>query len=122
MNWRPFWIQRWIPDLMRQLVRRPIAELRPEPFSEYVHGTFFRDASEKFILVQVLNTIELVTKGEYRPAPQVIIKVDPARLKVSGARLVWPKEKELEVVSKDGATQVVLAAPSRYIALYLKVA
>jgi hypothetical protein len=107
---------------MRQLVRRPIAELRPEPFSEYVHGTFFRDASEKFILVQVLNTIELVTKGEYRPAPQVIIKVDPARLKVSGARLVWPKEKELEVVSKDGATQVVLAAPSRYIALYLKVA
>jgi len=122
MNWRPFWIQRWIPDLVRQLVRRPIAELRPEPFSEYVHGTFFWDASEKFILVQVLNTIELVTQGEFQPAPQVIIKVDPTRLKVSGARLVWPKEKELEVVSKDGATQVVLAEPSRYTALYLKVA
>ena len=122
MNWRPFWIQRWIPGLVRQLVRRPIAELRPEPFSEYVHGTFFWDASKKFIVVQVLNTIELVTKGEFRPTPQVIIKVDPARLKVSGARLVWPKEKELEVVSKDNATQVVLAAPSRYTALYLKVA
>ena len=122
MNWRPFLIQKWIPDLVRQLVRRPVVELRPEPFSEYVHGTFFWDASKKFILVQVLNTIELVTKGEFRPAPQVIIKVDAARLKVSGARLVWPKEKELEVASKDDATEVVLAAPSRYTALYLKVA
>ena len=28
---------------MRQLVKDPIAELRPEPFTEYLHGTFFYD-------------------------------------------------------------------------------
>lgn len=122
MNWRPTWIRRWIPDAIRQMVRRPIAELRPEPFSEYVHGTFFRDATKKLLLVQVLNTIELVTQGEFRPAPQVIIKTDPGRLKVTGARLVWPMEKDLEVMTKEGTTQVVLTSPARYSALYLKLA
>ena len=122
VNWRPVWIRRWIPDVLRQLVRRPVAELRPEPFSEYVHGTFFWDASKKLILVQVLNTIELVDEGEFRPAPQVVIKTDPARLKVLAARLVWPKEMDLQVTSRDGANQVVLSAPARYSALYLKLA
>jgi hypothetical protein len=117
---RAFWIRQWIPELVRQLVPIPIAELRPEPFSEYVHGTFFWDASKRFILVQVLNTIELATLGELRPAPDVVIQVDSARLKVAGARVVWPKQRELEVVSRKGATQVMLKAPGRYTALYLK--
>jgi hypothetical protein len=122
MEWRPFWIRRWIPDLLRQLVPRPIAELRPSPFSEYVHGTFFWHPGRQFILVQVLNTIELATQGELRPAPDVAIHTDPARLKVVRARMVWPKEQELEVVSRNGSTEVMLRAPERYSALYLKLA
>jgi hypothetical protein len=122
MEWRPFWIRQWIPSLVRQLVPQPIAELRPEPFSEYVHGTFFWHADKRFILVQVLNTIELATQGEYRPTPDVAIRTDSSRLKVVRARLVWPQEQELEVVSRDGETQVMLRAPARYSALYLGLA
>ena len=122
VQWRPFWIQQWIPYLLQQLVPRPIAELRPVPFSEYVHGTFFWDASKRFVLVQVLNTIELATQGDLHPAPDIVIHTDPLRLKVVRARLLWPKNQELEVVSKNGRTQVMLRAPARYSAFYLKLA
>ena len=122
MHDRPVWIRKWIPFLLRQLVPQPIAELRPAPFSEYVHGTFFWDASKRFILVQVLNTIELVTEGDLRPAPDIVIHADPLRLKVAGARLVWPKEQDLGIVTKEGSIQVMLRAPGRYSALYLKLA
>jgi len=122
MQWRPFWIQKWIPHLLQQLVPRPIAELRPSPFSEYVHGTFFWDATKRFILVQALNTIELATQGDLRSAPDIAIYTDPLRLKVVRTRVMWPKNQELEVVSKNGSTQVMLRAPGRYTALYLKLA
>ena len=105
---------------MRQLVPNPVAELRPEPFSEYVHGTFFYDRSKRFILVQVLNTLELVTGGEFRSAGKVVIHTDPARLKVVAARIVWPMEQDLEVLSQVGSTRVEVQAPGRYTALYLK--
>jgi len=117
---REFWIRKWIPLLIRQLAPDPIAELRPEPFSEYVHGTFFYDPSKQFILVQVLNTVELVTQGELRPAPRIEIRVDPGRLKVGGARVVWPKEEDLTVTNHEGGTRIVLENPGRYTALYLK--
>ena len=35
------WIRLWIPELMRQLVKNPIAELRPEPFTEYCARDIF---------------------------------------------------------------------------------
>jgi hypothetical protein len=122
MQWRPFWIRKWIPELMRELVKEPIAELRPEPFSEYVHGTFFREESGKFILAQVLNTLELATEGEYRAIPTVRLAVDRNRLKVTGARMVWPERKDLEVREGGGRREVVLHNPPRYAALYLKLA
>jgi len=122
MQWRPFWIQKWIPYLLRQLVPRPIAELRPAPFSEYVHGTFFWDVGKRFILVQVLNTIELATQGDLRSTPDVAIYTDPSRLRVVRARMVWPKNQELEVATKNTRTQVMLNTPPRYAALYLKLA
>ena len=78
------------------------------------------DAGKRFILVQVLNTIELVTGGEFRPVGKIVIQTDPGRLKVAGARVVWPKEQELEVLSKRGFTRVEVLAPGRYTALYLK--
>src|SRR5271157_664821 len=117
---RPAWIQRWVPNLLRQLVPRPIVELWPDPFSEYIHGTFFWDASKRFILVQVLNTLELVTGGEFRPAGKVTIRADPARLKVVGARIVWPREQDLKVFPKRGFAHIEVPAPGRYTALYLK--
>jgi hypothetical protein len=122
MQGRPFWIREWIPAMMRELVPKPIAELRSEPPSEYVHGTFFYDRSKRFILVQVLNTVELVTQGEFRPVPKVELRINPSKLKVAGARVVWPKEEDLELGSKEGQTHIVLPNPPRYTALYLNLA
>jgi hypothetical protein len=122
MQARPFWIRKWIPALLEQLVPNPLAELRSIPFSEYLHGTFFYDPSKRFILVQVLNTIELVTRGELRAAPRVEIRIDPRRMHVVGARIVWPAKKDLEVLTDAGKSLVVLESPPRYTALYLKLA
>jgi hypothetical protein len=120
MQWRPYWIQKWVPALIRQLVPHPLAELRTKPFSEYVHGTFFYDPTKHFVLVQVLNTVELATKGELRPAPKIEIRVDSRRLAVAGARVVWPRQQNLPIVEREGKTSVVLQNLSRYAALYLK--
>jgi len=119
---RPAWIREWIPALIRQLVPYPIAEVRPEPFSEYVYGTCFWDKSHRYILVQVLNTIQLVTESELRKAPPVRISVDARRLALAGARIVWPKEQALTVEHKQGRDQVMLADCGTYTALYLKLA
>jgi len=116
------WISQWIPDFMRQLVKEPLAEIRPEPFTEYVHGTFFYDKSREHVLVQVLNTVETAMNGEYRGIPRVNISVDGKRLKVTAARTVWPKEEDLQVHEQAGRIEVVLQNPSRYTALFLKLA
>jgi hypothetical protein len=105
---------------MRQLVKEPIAELRPEPFTEYLHGTFFYDQSGEYVLVQFLNAVEAAMEGEYRGISRVKIDVDGTRLKVTGARMVWPKEEELEIHPRGGRIEVVLPDPPRYGALYLK--
>jgi hypothetical protein len=122
MKERPFWIRQWIPELVRQLVTDPIAEIRSEPFSEYVHGTFFYDRSRKAVLVQVLNAIELATQGECRPVPKVHLTVNPAKLKVVGARMIWPEARDLSVGTHGGRIHLVLNAPPRYVALHLKLA
>ena len=122
MNWRPYWIQDWIPYVMRQLVPDAIAELRPEPFSEYVHGTFFYDRSKRFMLVQVLNTVALATQGETRPAPAVVLRINPRKLKVKGARVVWPRERNLDVTTQGGKTRVAIENPPQYTALFLELA
>jgi hypothetical protein len=114
------WIRNWIPELMRQLVKDPIAELRPEPFTEYLHGTFFYDKTGNYILVQVLNTVEQAMEGEYRGVPRVKIGVDAERLKVTGARMVWPRAEDLEVRPQGGRSEVIIQNPPRYAALFLK--
>jgi hypothetical protein len=116
------WIRQWIPELMRLLVKDPIAELRSDPFTEYMHGTFFYDKTRDHILVQVLNTVETAMNGEYRAIPRVNIGVDGKRLEVTGARIVWPKEEDLEVRTQNGHSEVVLQNSSRYTALFLKLA
>jgi hypothetical protein len=120
MHWRAFWIQNWIPGLIRQLVPNPLAELRTEPFSEYVHGTLFHDAGKQMILVQLLDTTQLATKGELRPTPEIEISIDPRRLKVTAAQVVWPKTKALQITEHHGKTRILLEKPDRYTALYLK--
>lgn len=121
MQFRPFWIRSWIPDLMRQLTPLPIAEIVPRPFSEYVHGTLFYDRNREFVLVQVLNTLELATEGEYRGIEQVQIQLDPKRLKVRGAQVVWPEKKDIAVRESRGRTVVALENPGRYTAMLLKI-
>jgi hypothetical protein len=120
MHWRAFWPQTWIPGLIRRLAPNPLAELRADPFSEYVHGTFFHDAARRLILVQILDTTQLATKGELRPTPDVKISIDASRLKVEAAQVVWPKTKALPLTHHQGKTQILLEKPDRYTALYLK--
>jgi hypothetical protein len=122
MSGRPFWIRNWIPQLVWQLVLKPIAEIRPEPISHFVHGTFFFDKTKRFLLVQVLNSAELVTEGELRPESNINIFVDPRRLKVTGAQVAWPQTRDLSISSEDGRTRIVLPTLPRYTALYLKLA
>jgi hypothetical protein len=118
----PYWIRQWVPGLLRQLVPNPIVELRLEPFSEYVHGTFFYDGSGRFVLVQVLNTIEIITRGEFREAPKISLAVNSLKLKVTGARVVWPKTADLPLTTREGKTHIVLPKLDRYMALFLKLA
>jgi hypothetical protein len=122
MQWRPYWSQQWIPELVRALVGQPLAELRSDPASEYVHGSFFLDEVRRMILVQVLDTVELVTKGEMRLTPSVDISVDSGRLHIAGARIVWPKKKDLAVETRDRRTHIAIERPDRYTALYLRLA
>lgn len=122
MKDRPYWIRQWLPPLLRQLVPNPAMELRLEPFSEYVHGTFFHDRSGQFVLVQILNTIEIITRGELREAPKISLAVNSSKLRVTEARVVWPKTLDLPVTTRGGKTHIALPRLDRYMALFLKLA
>ncbi len=117
-----FWIRQWVPHLVRQLTPDPIAELESKVLGEFVHGTFFYDQSRRYILVQILNAIELATEAQYVTVPEVRIRLNPKRLNVTAARMVWPGEKDLEVFRRNGKLQVSVPHPERYSAVYLKLA
>ena len=122
MKDRPHWIRQWIPFLVRQLAPHPIVELRLEPFSEYAHGTFLYDKSGRFVLVQVLNTIELATEGELRKAPASKIVVNPRKLQVTGARIVYPRTLDVPLVEREGSLHISLPKFDRYCVVLLKLA
>jgi hypothetical protein len=122
MKDRPHWIRQWIPTLLRQLVPDPVLELGSEPSSEYVHGTFFFDRSRRFVLVQVLNTIEILTQGELREPPELSLAINASKLKISGARMVWPKTADLPLATREGKTHIDLPRLDRYMAVYLRLA
>jgi len=73
------------------------------------------------ILVQVLDAMQLATKGEMRPTPPVEITLDAARMNVTAARIVWPKARDLAVTREGKRSRIVLERPDRYTAIYLKV-
>ena len=74
------------------------------------------------MLVQILNAIELATEAQFVTVPEVEIRLNPKRLNVTAARVVWPQEQDLKVVSRDGKLHVAVPHPERYTALYLKLA
>jgi len=115
-----FWIQRWISAVIRQLVPNPAAEIVPKPFTEYFHGSFFFDKSRKFILLQVLNTVELLSKGEFQMPVSAEARIDARRLRVAGARMVWPESRDLRVRTEAGNAIVSLPEVKRYAAVYLR--
>ena len=117
---RPYWIRNWIHQLVRQLIPDPIAEIVPTPFTEYLHGSFFYERSRQFILVQVLNTVELLAKGELQAPIGAEIRINSSKLKVTGARVVWPQTEDLPIRVEAGRTIVVLPRVERYMALYLR--
>ena len=120
MQWRAYWIQKLVPAIVRQLVPDPAAELLTEPASEFVHGSFFHDTERRLILVQVLDAVELATKGEGRATPDIEISLDKARYTVSGAAVVWPQARDLEVQQGGGRYVIRLTKPERYTAIYLR--
>jgi hypothetical protein len=117
---RPRWIRELIPDFVRQLAPPPIIELQTTPPSEFVHGTFFFDKTRQSVLVQVLNTVQLVTDGEPRPARGVSIAVDGSRLKVAAARMLWPRQQNLPLARQDGRVVVSLPELEVYTAVRLQ--
>jgi hypothetical protein len=121
MQWRAHWIGELVPAMVRRLVPGPVAELRTQPQSEYVHASFFHDRARQMILVQILDAIALVTKGERRPTPAVEIALDPARFKISAAEIVWPQTKTVEVLFQAGRQSIRLENPDRYTALCLRI-
>jgi hypothetical protein len=119
MEWRAQWIRSWIPWLMRKLVSNPLVELRSDPFSEFVHGSFFHDEAKGAVLVQILDAVQLATKGEMRPTPKVEISIDGTRLHVNTARIVWPEMRDLAIRQENGHLRITIERPDRYTALYL---
>jgi hypothetical protein len=117
---RPFWIRDWLRELVGQLVPSPVIEMTPEPFTEYFHGSFFHDRARKLVLVQALNTVELLGKGKLRAPIRARIRANSRMLPVTGARMVWPRTRNL-TIRKEGATKVIELPPlERYAAIYLK--
>ena len=92
------------------------------PAKAHLHGTFFWHPGQRFILVQILNAVELATSGEFVDVPYAEIRWNPSKLRIVGARVVSPKPLNLEIGagSKPGTLQV--PRPGRYTALYLKLA
>jgi hypothetical protein len=89
---------------------------------EHLHGTFFWDKSKRFILVQILNGVELATEAEFIDVPSAEIRLNPEKLNVRGARIIWPVERSLEVGRDRGRTLISVSKPGRYTALYLRLA
>ncbi len=119
---RPFWIRAWIPQLVRQLVPNPVAEITPSPFTEYLHGSLFFDKSRRFVLVQLLNTVELLAKGKLQTPIRAEIRINPNKLKVTGGRAVWPRTEDIPMRTEAGKTVIVVPRVERYTAIYLRLA
>ncbi len=114
---RANWIRQWIPELIRLLVPNPVAELRTEPDSEFVHGTFFFDTTKKSLLIQVVHTLAAVAEGEQPPAPRVKIRINRSKLNVTAARMLWPKAQDLSVAHRDGEAVIEFADFGTYAAV-----
>jgi hypothetical protein len=119
-KFRARWIRELVPELIRKVAPRPPIELHTHPRSEFVHGTFFFDKGRRSVLAQVLNTVQLVTDGEPRPARGVAIHADPSRMKITAARMVWPEQRDLPLAERDGRLVVSLPELEVYAAVCLK--
>ena len=121
-QYRARWIRELIPDFLRDLTPNPVIELGVEPRSEFVHGTFFFDKDRRYVLAQVLNTLPVVADGESRPIRGISIRVNPARMEVTGARMVWPKKQDLPLIEQNGKLVVRLPEVDTYAAICLSLA
>lgn len=117
-----FWIRRGVPQILRTLTPEPILELDTTDLPEHVHATFFWDKDDRTILVQILNSSELLTGGRLMDLPYVDLRINPRKLNVRAAKVVWPVERAVTVRMSEGNLHVRIASPGRYTALYLGVA
>lgn len=115
-----FWVRNWIPEVMRLLLPRPIAEIRSNVLPEYVHGTLFWEDGRRSILVQVLNAIELATGGEFSSVPAVKISLNNEKIRINSARVLWPTEEELAIRSHERFSEIMIPNCARYTAVRLR--
>ena len=101
---RPRWIRELIPEFIRQLgAPARSSNCRPRRRRSLCMGPSSSTRRGDSVLVQVLNTVQLVTDGEPRPARGVAIAVDGSRLKVAAARMLWPRQQALPLARKTTA-------------------
>jgi hypothetical protein len=109
-----------IPEWIRRITPPPVIELFARPRADFVHGTFFFDKSSELILAQVLNTVQVATDGELRPARGMSIRIDSKRLSVTAARMVWPETQDLPITTDGDRLVVNLPELDVYAAVYLR--
>jgi hypothetical protein len=117
---RLFWIRDWLRELVRRLVPEPPAEILPDPFTEYFHGSFFLDPGHSRVLVQALNTVELLGRGRLQAQLRARIRVDTRVIPISGARLVWPRSSAVRVRRAGRFAVIDLPPLDRYAAIHVQ--
>ena len=116
------WMRELVPEWIRRFTPPPAIEIGTSPRSDFVHGTFLFNGSRQRIVAQVLNTLPVATDGESRPARGISIRIDPARLKVTAARMVWPEAKDLPLTTDGGRLVINLPELDVYAAICLRLA
>jgi hypothetical protein len=103
-----FWVQSWLNSVVRQLLPGVKVRLDGGEAPGYYHATFWRDAQRKRLLVQVVNTSAQVLRGEVVPMRGVTVVGNADKLRAKSARMLWPKERSLELQQQSQEWRVAL--------------
>jgi hypothetical protein len=95
-------------SIVRQLLPAVAIRVDGGEIPGYYHATFWRDATHKRVLVQIVNTSALVLRGEVIPLRGVTLVGNAARLRAKSARVLWPDEQKLELQQRGQEWKVPL--------------
>jgi hypothetical protein len=103
-----FWVQAWMDSVVRQLVPTVALRLDGGEIPGYYHATFWRDATHRRLLVQIVNTSALALRGEVVPLRGLTLAGNPNKFRARSGRLLWPREQGLELSQGDREWHVPL--------------